>query len=398
MWYVRDVVDANNAAGGDGRSSNAFEALASAATPTSNADDYIYVFEGNTAATPQVGGIALDNGQKLWGQGVDLDVPLYPDLVLATNQARVRTTAASANTVNVPATAGARQNVEIRGPTSSHPAPLERNRRHRPAPTRSADHHKHHSRRHAEGIASTRGHSTASTLALSDNNLTANGTAAAVDRTAGTLTITAFHDNVVTGASIGGIAVTGTGAAVVFDASATAGIQPVPGGTTLIGVSGNGIGIGGLSLTNVTGGLNFANAASGSIAAGDLDIFTDGAAALSASGSGGFDLDITTNAGVLVANAGPAAVLSSLDPALCSTPSPAPTAAPPRVATGVTGTLLGRRRAAPSPTPTRPISSSTPPPPRSPTTAPSPRRRRTAGSGQRLGARSRASRRHHRRQ
>ena len=41
----------------------------------------------------------------------------------------------------------------------------------------------------------------------------------------------------------------------------------------------------------------------------DLDVFSDSGAALSiGGGAGGFDFDVTTNAGVLVCNAGPAAV------------------------------------------------------------------------------------------
>ncbi len=68
-----------------------------------------------------------------------------------------------------------------------------------------------------------------------------------------------------------------------------------------------------MTLTNVTGALNYANAASGTIGAGDLDIFTDSGAALSVTGgAGGFDVDVTPNVGILVANAGPAAVLSAV--------------------------------------------------------------------------------------
>src|SRR6185295_8937657 len=51
VWYVRDVVDASNPAGGDGRSTNAFETLSAAQSASAN-NHYIFVFEGNTATTP----------------------------------------------------------------------------------------------------------------------------------------------------------------------------------------------------------------------------------------------------------------------------------------------------------------------------------------------------------
>ena len=127
---------------------------------------------------------------------------------------------------------------------------------------------------------------------------------------AGSLTITAFHDNVVTGTSAAAGILVNT---AIFDATPGAPVNPVPGGTTVIGTSGDRIGGAGLTLSGVTGALNFANLAAGTIGAGDLDIFTDSGAALTASGTGGFDLDVTANAGVLVANAGAAAVLSTLD-------------------------------------------------------------------------------------
>jgi hypothetical protein len=317
VWYVRDVVDANNAAGGDGRSTNAFETLADAQTASGNGH-YIYVFEGNTATTPLVGGIALKDGQKLWGQGIDLDLPGFPDVVTATNKPRLRTTTASTDVVTVPATAGNRQNVEIRGldleatgatsnaidATSSGANQLGLTIS--DITVRGAT---------AEGVDVNHGSTGAATLAFSDNDLTATGTAADVERSStGLLFITAFHDNVVQGTSAGpGLAVRGTGGVVTFDASAAAGIQAVPGGTTHIGAPGDRIGGAGLNLSNVTGALDFANPAAPPIAAGDLDVYTDSGAALIATGSGGFDLDVTPNAGVLVANAGPAVVLSALD-------------------------------------------------------------------------------------
>jgi large repetitive protein len=78
----------------------------------------------------------------------------------------------------------------------------------------------------------------------------------------------------------------------------------------MIGSSGNRIGGRGLVLSNVTGSLDFANAASGTISAGDLDIYSTGAALL-VTGTGGFTLNTTPNAATLDASGGPAADVSS---------------------------------------------------------------------------------------
>ncbi len=167
----------------------------------------------------------------------------------------------------------------------------------------------------AEGVDITHGGTGAfaTKLAFYDNNLTAIGSALETfENGTGVLTITAFHDNVVSGASAGAGLVVNT---AVFDAdTTTGGIQAVAGGTTAIGSSGNPIGGPGLTLTTVSGNLNFANTAGSpaSAAAGDLDIYTDSGAALSVNGTApGFTLNVTDNAGVLVANAGPAAVIVS---------------------------------------------------------------------------------------
>ena len=53
---------------------------------------------------------------------------------------------------------------------------------------------------------------------MHDNTITATGTGLDITRTAGTVTITAFDDNVVSGAS-GGTGIVVTGPAVTFDAT-----------------------------------------------------------------------------------------------------------------------------------------------------------------------------------
>jgi hypothetical protein len=78
-------------------------------------------------------------------------------------------------------------------------------------------------------------------------------------------------------------------------------VDPVPGGTTVIGSAVDAISNPGLTLTNVTGTLNFA----------DIDIYTDSGAALNVNPAGAFTLTATAHAGTLVANAGSAAIINS---------------------------------------------------------------------------------------
>ena len=72
VWYVSNLIDPNNAAGGDGRSTDAFDTLTAAET-ASAANDIIFVFNGDSQTTP-LGGITLKNGVKLHGEGVGLTV------------------------------------------------------------------------------------------------------------------------------------------------------------------------------------------------------------------------------------------------------------------------------------------------------------------------------------
>src|SRR5581483_2977054 len=117
VWYIRDITDSNNPAGGDGRSTNAFDTIAAFNAAVTNAGDIIYVFQGNTATTPLSGSITLKDSQKLWGQGIALDLTSngFGVLVTATGQPRIQSTAASTPAVSIPATAGNRNFVEVRG-------------------------------------------------------------------------------------------------------------------------------------------------------------------------------------------------------------------------------------------------------------------------------------------
>ena len=334
VWYVNN--DAT--AGGTGRSNDPFDTLAEAQT-ASSANDYIFVYFGDGTTTGQDAGIALKNGQHLIGEHAGLTVavagmfngvnnpnvslvpaapgnrPMLDDTALAAPEGVAATnvipveivglnlagfdgTLAECSIPNSPCNA---IDWTVNGSFAGSGTLTIRDN-----VVRFAD---------AEGVDITHGGTGAfaTKLAFYDNNLTATGSALETfENGTGVLTITAFHDNVVSGASAGAGLVVNT---AVFDAdTTTGGIQAVAGGTTAIGSSGNPIGGAGLTLTSVSGNLNFANAAGSpaSAAAGDLDIYTDSGAALSVVGTApGFTINVTDNAGVLVANAGPAAVIVS---------------------------------------------------------------------------------------
>ncbi len=314
VWYVKN----NATAGGLGRSNDPFDTLAEAQT-ASLANDYIFVYFGDGTSTGQAAGIALKGGQHLIGEHAGLSVPITGTFNGASNPTINLVTAVPGNQPLI-AHSGAGNNAvsatdvvpsEIVGLSLSGGAnaidwataaaiSASGTLTIRDNVVTSAG---------AEGVDILLAGTGATNLAFHDNNLTATGTALDVAETgSGSLTITAFHDNVVTGNS------TGAGINIVtalFDATPGGGVNPVPGGTTVIGDPGNRIDGAGLTLTSVTGTLTFANLASGAILAGDLDIFSNSGPALSVGGGvGGFTFDVTTNAGVLVANAGPAAVIS----------------------------------------------------------------------------------------
>ncbi len=329
VWYVDNTANGGTVHTGTGTSANPFstlsdgagDAAANDAEDASSAGHIIYVFEGS-GTTNQNQGITLKNQQKLHGEGVDLKVDpddggVLPELTLFTasgNEPQLTNTTGNAVTVLANTANGNRIDIEIVGLSLSSTGPganavdvTSANAANLGVTIRD----NFVTGAPAEGIEVTQNSTGAATLAVNDNTMQATGTALDIARTLGTLTITAFHDNVVTGDSAGaGISVN----TALFDAVLGGGVNAVPGGTTVIGNAGNRIGGAGLVLTSVTGALNFANTASGSIGAGDLDIYTDSGPALSMGGGiGGFEFDVTANAGVLVANAGAAAVIASAD-------------------------------------------------------------------------------------
>ena len=362
VWYIRDVVDANNPSGGDGRSNNAFDSISAFNAATTNNSDIIYVFEGNTGTTPLSASITLKDGQKLWGQGIALDVTGFGPLVSATNKPRIRTTTASTDVVSVPATAGSRSNIEIRGldleatgatsnaidvtssgantvgitisdnnirgatsegidlnsgSTAAFSATIQNN-------TITSTGSGIDTRVTASGTATvtassnmissggnafdarTQAGASALRVSLDSNNVAASGTGIVIDGSAaGTTTVTSFSSNTVDGSTAGtGISVT----SATFDGTPGGTFQTVSGGTTVIGASGNGVGGSGMVLTNVQGDLSFT----------DLDIFADGGAGLRASsttpyiGSAGLQLTVAAGVSTIAAVGGPAVDLSTV--------------------------------------------------------------------------------------
>jgi hypothetical protein len=334
VWYVHDVVTADNPAASDtGQSTNAFEVLAdavSAAKIDPGDDDYIFVFAGNTAVTPHAGGFKLDaTGTKLHGEAIGLIVPEFgvsplipagtrPRIVLNTNA-----TGGEDNGVTVEAAVATLAGMQIRGFNIT-----------------GFD--------NAIDVTATGGNSL--TLTVSDNTLTssvaegidvnANGTGVVtVDVQGNTLTgatngfdartgaagqlrvnlsnhtdITAGANAVhIDGAFAGSLATItgfsnnsvhantgGTGVfvnAATFDSNVAAGIQAVNANNLRVGISGNGTGGAGVVMTNVQGALTF----------DDLDIFADNGAGLRVSGTGsGMTFTVPPSVAIIDANGGPA--------------------------------------------------------------------------------------------
>ncbi len=319
VWYIRDVVDANNPAGGDGRSNNAFDSIAAFNAATTNTGDIIYIFAGNTATTPLSGSIALKDGQKLWGQGINLVVSGFGTLVTATTAPHIQSTAASTPVVSIPATAGNRNNVEVRGldlqatGATSDAVDVTSSGANTVSVTISNNNVRGAT---AKGINLAEAGTGTFTATVDNNSITATGNGFDATTSAGTGTLTVeFSNNTAvsnaTGININGAAggtawITGfannsvsqnnvgTGITITsakFDANpATVAYDTVSGGTTAVGTSGNGVGGSGVVMSSVSGDLAFT----------DLDIFADGGAALQVIGTGVANLGAGTGTRVTV--------------------------------------------------------------------------------------------------
>ena len=323
VWYVRDIVDANNAAGGDGRSTNAFETLAAAQT-ASGASDIIFIFAGNTATTPLSGSITLKSGQRLWGEAYGLNVAPFGQVITAgATKPRINNTGGDA--VIVPATAASLTGVEVRGlDLQSSANALNASATGANALGITVDGNNIRGAT-TNGLKFAAGSTSTFDATINNNTVTSTGNGIDARTTAGTTTLSITNSTVTSGANgifvdgSGGGATTitgfagnaisgntvGTGISVntaKFDSTPGGTFQTVSGGTTVIGASGNGVGAAGMVLNAVSGDLFFT----------DLDIYADGGAGLSFAGttaytgSAGFQIGMNPGVGTIVAVGGPA--------------------------------------------------------------------------------------------
>ncbi len=255
VWYVDR---SNTTAPFDGTSTDPFQTLTQAET-ASSANQTIYVFKGDSGSTPYAAGITLENGQKLFGEGVDLVVTLAstPVTLVTGNPANKPVVRTTTSCVIVDSTGGTMDNVEIRGLDLGNTAT-------------------------DDTVSITEaGNPVSVGLSLLDlnPNTTAGGTTALAIDGSGPSTITVFHLANITvsqaGAAVNGIVATDT----TFDANPADSDftgDTVSAGTITVGSSGARLGGTGVSLQNVSGDLSIT----------DLDIFTSGASGLDVTGSG----------------------------------------------------------------------------------------------------------------
>ncbi|MCZ7651395.1 MAG: tandem-95 repeat protein [Thermoanaerobaculia bacterium] len=338
VWYVRDVVDANNPAGGDGRSTDAFETLA-AAESASAASQILFVFRGDTGTTPLGGGIALKNGQKLWGEGIGLTLPSFGTLVPAGSRPVIGNTTVGGNGVTILANTanGNRTDVEVRGLSlSGHTNAVDVTAANAASVAVTISDNDV-TAAGLEGIDLNAGSTGTFSATVGNNALAATGNAFDARTSAATTMTLDFSDNVALSSGAGTVAVyvegaTGGGttritgfsgnavsgstagsaisvAGATFDATPGGAYQTVSGGTTLIGDPGNGVGGAGIVLSGVAGDLAFT----------DLDVFAAGGAAVSIGGTGavntasgtGTRVTVATGVAVFEATGGPAVSVSN---------------------------------------------------------------------------------------
>jgi len=320
VWYVK-----NNGGGSNGQSQSPFTTLA-AAGAASTANDFIFVYNGDGTNTGQNAGITLKNGQQLLGEANGLSVGaltiaagsrptignaggdgvtitnvtgvFVKGLAVAGSANAINMTSSGANTLtatvdNVLVNNAGTNGIRTSAASSGTSTVTVQNSTVSAATANGID------ARTAAG---------AGTLLLNINNdvVTATGNGIVIDGSAaGTTTITGFANNSVggnTGSS--GIVVT----SATFDATPSGTFQTVSGGTTSVGASGNGVGVAGMVLTNVSGDLSFT----------DLDIFTSAGAGLQASGttpytgSAGFQIAVGAGVATITAVGGPAVNLTTV--------------------------------------------------------------------------------------
>ena len=282
VWYV----NGGAAVGGTGTSEKPLNSFVGISGPAGAGDSdaanaYIFVHSSNVSG----GGIELEAGQRLWGEGFGLSIPQSlngngsPTVLVAPGtkpvinssavpavtataalpaEIRGLTLTSIANAVDVTTTGAysgsgtllidgntfagsALETLDINGGATGSAAVSIKNN------TWSGTHT-------GSGIDVT---TTAGRIDLdvAANSVTVSGNAIVATQTAGTLNVRDLAGNTVAGATGGGgISVTNAG----LDANGeTAGSPQVAGGTTTVGTAGNGVGTFGINLTNVTGRLGF---------------------------------------------------------------------------------------------------------------------------------------------
>jgi hypothetical protein len=335
IWYVKNDAPA----GGNGTSSAPFNSITPANLSDNDGDgdltddldsagDYIFVFFGNGTTNNQAGGLVLENGQHLIGQhaGLSLNVNLNGNGAPTEVFAQPLPTACDGNPCRPmldDTVVDAFEGVSARNvvPAEIVGMNLAGNVNAidwtmtaafsgtgtftiRDNVVRSAV---------GDGVDMNLASTGAVNLAFHDNNLTSTGTALDIQETGtGSLTITRFHNNVV-GGNTGGSGIVINNA--VFDFTPGGGLDTVDGVAVVIGASGNGVGGAGMVLGNVQGDLHFSS---------NLNIFADGGAGLTVSGTGA-GMQFRVNAGgaptgVIEATGGPAvsATATGLDLRLTS--------------------------------------------------------------------------------
>jgi VCBS repeat-containing protein len=315
--YVKN----NVGTAGNGTSASPHQTLAAAIT-ASAAGELIYVMEGDGTNTNYGGSNLMKANQSLWGQGVDLDVTttnsvVLNDLILATNRPIIGPDGGALETIRVLNVTGVDvRGLRINGGTSNaldvttsganNASVTFDNNIITTAGAEGIDvNHASSGTATAVSVTNTVITSTGNgfdytrtgtgsgTIAFSGNTITATTGVNISGGAVASTTVTAFANNTVSGNSTGSGVVMSN---VTFDATPGGAVQQVPGGSLAIGATGNGVGAHGLSLTNVSGDLFFA----------DLDSYADGGTALRVQGTGTMNFGVSPGVSVVDASAGPA--------------------------------------------------------------------------------------------
>lgn len=339
VWYVKN----DAAAGGLGGSGDPFDTLVEAQT-ASVAGDWIFVRLGDGTTTGQAAGITLKASQHLVGEHTGLSLPLNlnangsPAVLFAAvpgNRPLLDNTTAGGNAVSVTSAipveiaglslAGNADGVDVTttGALTGSTTLSIRDDVFRAAGADGVDVNLNAGTTGTLGLSLTtnqwspggsfggRGadlRTAAGTLNLDASSNTSITGGLNVDGSAGgSLNVIGFADNTVhQNTLVSGITVT----TARFDQVPGGAYQTVPGGTTVVGTSGDGVGGSGMVLTGVSGDLAFTN----------FNLFADGGAGLRVTGTGpvnvgagtGFRLTVGAGVGIVQAVGGPAVDLSGL--------------------------------------------------------------------------------------